>query len=334
LYSFSQPTAHREFAEDLGIDLRRATISPDGHWLAASGDRYAAVWDLSGKGAGALDDQAYKADFCFTQDGKELFASRNEGTPACFRWQLTPSTNAAASPVLSRLPLHTPKGLTTLSLVSNCVVMTSSEGSQILSPGQSKPANGRWAPTSSGINGVSPDGRWLGIRRHREGSLYIYRLPQLEEVAKLTHPIPFADFQFSPHGDEVAIGSIRAGRLMTFWNTTTWEQTRALTNFSRMLYTPDVHTLWLHNERRRAGLYDARTLEPLLLLPTGMFPLALSPDGGRLAVSVDAQRLQLWDLAVLREQLRELGLDWADQKSKKFSDSRGASSLIQGLENK
>jgi len=25
---------------------------------------------------------------------------------------------------------------------------------------------------------------------------------------------------------------------------------------------------------------------------------------------VDAQRLQVWDLAVLREQLRELGVDW------------------------
>ena len=42
-----------------------------------------------------------------------------------------------------------------------------------------------------------------------------------------------------------------------------------------------------------------------------MCPLALSPDGLRLAVSVDAQRLQVWDLAELHAHFRELGLDWA-----------------------
>ena len=48
------------------------------------------------------------------------------------------------------------------------------------------------------------------------------------------------------------------------------------------------------------------------MLPTGMLPLALSPDGRLLAVSVDAQRLQLWDLAALREEFRKIGLDWSE----------------------
>jgi hypothetical protein len=51
----------------------------------------------------------------------------------------------------------------------------------------------------------------------------------------------------------------------------------------------------------------------LLLLPTGTVPLALSPDGGHLAVSVDARRLQVWDIAEVRARLRELGLDWAER---------------------
>ena len=37
------------------------------------------------------------------------------------------------------------------------------------------------------------------------------------------------------------------------------------------------------------------------------------PDGRRIAVSVEAQRLQVWDLAGLREQFRALGLDWAER---------------------
>jgi WD40 repeat protein len=310
LYDFERPAAHHEFAEELGVRVRRAAISPDGRWLAASGDKRAGVWDLSNKGAGAIYGSAYDAEFSFTADGRELFGSRIEGAPAWFRWRLTPAINAAAPPVLTPLPLRTPKGLTSLSLFSNSLVMTTSEGSQILAPGESEPQGGHWIPTSPGINGISPDGNWLGIRRQNESSLHVYRLPELKEVARLTHPISFGDFRFSPRGDEVAIGSHRPQNLVTFWNTKTWEQKRALTNFSRLLYTSDARTLWLAEAWRKGGLYDADTLEPRLLLPLDMFPLAVSPDGQRVAVSVDAQRLQLWDLAALRKHLRELGLDW------------------------
>jgi len=311
LHAFEQPTAHREFAEDLGVRLRMASISPDGRWLAAADARRGAVWDLSAGGPGAIETNAYDTYFHFTPDSRELFGSRgNQDDAAGFRWRLTPATNPAAPPELTRLPFLTPKGFTFFDMVSNSIVMTGSKGSQILTPEEIENGSERWAPTIPGVNGISPDGRWLGIHRPFSAVLYVYRLPDLEQVAKLTHPVSFGYFQFSPQGDEVAITSSRDERLATFWNTTTWERTRTLTNFSRVLYTPDARALWLINNQRNAGLYDARTLEPLLLLPTGMLPLALSADGQRVAVSVDAQRLQLWDMAELRLRLRELGLDW------------------------
>lgn len=180
-------------------------------------------------------------------------------------------------------------------------------------PAEIEAGSQRWTPTQPGINGVSPDGRWLGIYRSFGTSLYVYRLPGMERVAKLTQATSFGDFEFSPRGDEVAICSLRTSTRVDFWNTTTWEPTRTLTNFGRLLYTPDARALWLTKDQRTAGLYDALTLEPLLLLPAGTLPLALSPDGGRVAMSVDAQRLQVWDLAALREQFRVLGLDWAER---------------------
>ena len=154
-----------------------------------------------------------------------MFGSRNtQGDVAGFRWRLGPATKPGAAPGLTRLPLRKPQGFTSLSLISNSVVMVSSKGSQVLSPEQIEVGSDRWAPTIPGINGVSPDGRWLGIYRSFSASLYVYRLPGLERVAKLTHPAGFADFQFSPMGDEVAITSSRAG--VEFWSTTTWERTR------------------------------------------------------------------------------------------------------------
>ena len=85
---------------------------------------------------------------------------------------------------------------------------------------------------------------------------------------------------------------------------------RVLTNFGRLLYTPDTRALWLTKDQRTAGLYEAHTAQPLLPLPPNTLPLALSPDGRQLAVSVDARRVQVWDLAEVRQELRKLGLDW------------------------
>ncbi len=312
LYSFEPPVAHREFTEDLGVRLRQASISPDGRWLAASGDKRAGVWDLTSQGPGALETNAYEAHFLhFAAGGRELFASRDtQDDAACFRWRLTPATAAAAPPQLSPLPLRQPPGFTSLSVYSNSVIMVSSSGAQILTPEELAAGSDRWTKTISGISDVTPDGRWLGIYRPFGTSLHVYRLPDLVEAAKLPHPASFGNFQFSPRGGEVAITSSRAGAEL--WDTTSWKRTRALTNAIRLLYAPDGRALWLTKDQRTAGLYQADTLEPLLLLPTGVLPLALSPDGRRVVVSVDAQRLQMWDLAELRRQLRALDLDWTD----------------------
>jgi WD40 repeat protein len=191
--------------------------------------------------------------------------------------------------------------------------MTGAKGSQILTPAEGEAGRDQWRPTQPGISGVSPDGRWLGIYRSFDTSLSVYRLPGMELAAELPHPASIADFQYSPRGDELAICSQRTSGLIEFWSTGTWERTRRLPGFGRLLYTPDARALWLTKDARSAGLYEARTMEPLLLLPAGMLPLALSPDAHRLTVSVDAQRLQVWDLPELRDQLRALGLDWADR---------------------
>ena len=186
-------------------------------------------------------------------------------------------------------------------------MVTGAKGSQLLAPEEVEAGKDQWSQTYPGLNGASPDGRWLGIYRPFTAALYVHRMPGLERVANLAHPAAIGDFKFSPAADEVAICS---SRMVEFWSTATWERTRTLTNFMRMLYAPDARSWWLAKDYSTAGLYDARTLEPRLLLPTGMHPLALSPDGRHLAVSVDLQRLQVWDLAEVREQLRELGLDW------------------------
>ena len=317
LHAFERPSGFRAFAEDLGVRLDQAAFSPDGRWLAASAGERMGVWDLTATAPGALEEKAFGASCFFTSDGSELFAIRaREGTPAGFRWRIMPATNGGP-PRLERLPLPRPAGFAALSLHGDSVVMTGTNGTRLFPRDEAGagPRPDGWMPTVAGLNGVSPDGRWLGVFRRASATLHVHRLPGLEPVARLTqlpHLGNISSFDFSPAGDEVALSSSRG---VEFWSTTTWQRTRALTNFTHpFLYAPDGRSLWVTiKERQGAGLYDARTLEPRLLLPAGMLPLAASPDGRHLAVSVDAQRLQLWDLAALREQFRELGLDWEER---------------------
>jgi len=307
-YRIENPTGFREFAEELGGRLRHASFSADGRWLAVSGDKRAAVWNLPSGGPPAIAKEAYDAHFFFTPDGGELFGSRSKvDEDNCFRWRITSAPDADAPPNLVRLPLRKPEGFTFLGLSSNSVVMTGVKGSQILAPEELESGKRQWARTAAGLSRVSPDGRWLGIFRPFSSSLYVYGLPGLERVAKLAHPVDVWNFEFSPHGNQIAVYSTRA---LELWSTETWQRTRSLTNFGRLLYATDARAAWLERDSRTAGLYDKQTLEPLLLLPLGMLPMAVSADGRQLAVKVDGRRLQVWDMDELRRQLRDLGLDW------------------------
>jgi WD40 repeat protein len=197
-----------------------------------------------------------------------------------------------------------PPGFTSFCLVSNTVAFTTSEGSWLDQSGsRALPAR-----TAGGLSSASPDGQWLAMYRPFGTSLYVYRLPGVERVAKLGPSASIGSVKFSPAGDEVAICSSLETEL---WRTGDWQRIRKLPNVRRLLYTSDPRVCWLTRDLRTAGLYDARTLELLLPLPAGTLPLGLSADGRYVAVSIDARRLQVWDIVEVRKQLRELGTDWA-----------------------
>ena len=306
LHAFERPSGHREFAEDLGPLLRYAAFSEDSRWLAAAGTERTGIWDLQSGGPAALATNEGPTRVCFAANG-ELFADR---FGRCFRWRLSPATNAASPPQLSPLALVSPERFTSLCVISNGVVLTSEHRSAVVGPGEMGTGPRGWQPTVWGYNGVSPDGHWLAVFRPFTPHLFVHRLPGLERVAILTNASNVARFRFSPAGDELAV-SCRSH--VEFWSTATWQRTRSLTNFNGQLYSADGQTMWLMQEIRTVGLHDSRTLELLTPLPIGTFPLAVSPDGRRLAVSVDLRRLQVWDLTEMRERFRELGLDWPRQ---------------------
>lgn len=302
LRSFERPTFLREFAEELGGGRKFAAFSSDGRWLAASGGERLALWDLNGNGPGAVVDQEGETRVSFANDNL-VFADR---PGECFRWHFVPETSGAA-PHLEPLALAKPQGFVSLCVVSNGVVLTSTHGSMLKSFDQLATTEGSRADTVDGKNGTSPDGHWLAMFRPYTPILYVHRLPDMARVATLTNEADIIRFQFSPNGEELAVGC-RDG--VEFWNTKTWRRTHRIADANTLVYSPDGKTYWLATEFHGGGLHDARTGQLLLPLPANTVPLAVSPDGRRLAASVGPGRVQLWDLELMHAKLRELGLDW------------------------
>jgi hypothetical protein len=164
-------------------------------------------------------------------------------------------------------------GFGSIAVGTNIIAVTGPKGSRISLVEDAAATASPWVATLQGINGISPDGRWLGIYASYTPLLYIYRLPEMQQVATLTNLANVSDFTFSPAGNEVAVSSRNGVEL---WNVGSWDRTRLLTNFNNLVYSPEGYTCWLSQEYRSSALYQAASLEPLLPLPAGALPL-----GGR-----------------------------------------------------
>jgi WD40 repeat protein len=244
----------------------------------------------------------------WSADGSRIGWIHGDSAGASIRWQAadgsgTPAVIATQGRVPFRF-VFTPDGKSIAVVVGgpfrHDIVMVSVDG-------KSPPRALAGSDVDELQPSVSPDGRWLAMYRSFTARLFVYGLPEIDPAATLNVSSPIHSFQFSPRNDELAVA---CRDQVEFWSTTTWQLKHVITNHNHVLYSPDGPTMWLSSDFRGACLYDTRTASPLLPLPAGTFPLALSPDGGILAVSVDGRRLQLWNLAEARAQLARLNLDW------------------------
>jgi hypothetical protein len=258
------------------------------------------VVDLENPSRMALSSSGRRSQLFFRPGLDEFFSSR-EGS--FHRWHVKPGARTSDGPSLQDVAA-TRDGFFSACLFSNQLVLTDSRGTRTTAPDDFQ-TPGEAKRTAQGRNGLSPDGRFLAVNPSFSPFLYIYRWPEVERVAKLTNQANIASFLFTPSGDELVACS---RQMLEIWNTKTWRRTRELPGFRAAFFSPDQTTWWLAKDYSSAGLYDFRTMEPRLLLPTGMMPLAVSVDGSQLAVTVDNRRLQVWNLAAVRQELAALGL--------------------------
>jgi len=317
-FAFERPALVRELNAEVLETLHGGTFSPDGRWLVATGRRSLGLWDWAAEAApltklyseptGRLTpDPGISIPF-FTHDGLDLFAYWNNGIG---HWQLRRSTNAAPPIELDPVPVAKSRRLYSSLLWSNQLVLTGQGGMEFVPLTNVAAGHGRFEAAGAGFGTASRDGQWLVLRSEWDSAFGVYGGPNLTFVRNITTGADVMTFAFAPKSDELAVAT-RAG--VEFYAAKTWRRTRLLPmlmdRYANLVFAPDGRTFWVSRDTRLSGLYDTRTLEELLPLPAGTLPLAVSPDGRNLAVSVDARRLQVWDLIELHQQFRDLGVDW------------------------
>lgn len=164
----------------------------------------------------------------------------------------------------------------------------------------------------------SPDGRWIVTVPYDFSPLPIVvwdaatgeKLREIDSTEK-------GRAAFSPDARWLLVGTAREFQV---WNTESWERVRtierqdAVYTAGAMCFAPDSTIAALCVSRRTVLLFDVATGVELARLP---FPAPetidwpqFSADGQRLVVTTGSGSLHVCDLARVRQQLAQIGLDW------------------------
>lgn len=315
LYELVGSTGCRDLPGDLGATVRSAAFSPDGRWLAVGGLIRVGLWDLHGARLPAVVELAEHASPFFSPDSSELLAYNIQGLS---RWRL--EARGGAAPGLRPLPAPKTGRIRSGEFAGSSLVLAADGGLAVY---PSLDAVERQLYILGSVHtAASRDGRWLAVDhddRVDVGTLHPWVVRHSIPVAAEIH-----HHAFTPGGRELALATATG---LIFVDTRDWKTQRAcavgLDHRARVLFQPDGRSFWLAQDARSAALYDAQALAPVFNLPSGVLPLAVSPEGERVLVSIDGSRLQLWNWNVLRGELRKLGLEWDSSLGRLSSPSVG-----------
>ena len=313
VHHFERAVPYRELRGDPGSGVNRGVISADGRWLAAAGTDGLGLWDLTRDAPARTTNRLFNPPTpLFSPDSSELLFFWRESIT---RWRITPADEPDAPPQATHLPIYNPGRLSSAGFFNQGqgLMLGIDHRAVLLPTTQITTGPGQAFPVPGAVRGkISPNGSWIAFRRDNLEIVHTPQKPQPIATAQL--PSEILAETFTPGSDELAVATRSS---LVFLDTHRWEPQRrfpvALDRNAQIIFTPDQSAFWLVHDARTAILHRTQTFEALLPLPPGIIPLAFTPDGRSLAVSVDARRVQLWDFTDVQKQLRDLGLGWQAQ---------------------
>jgi WD40 repeat protein len=163
---------------------------------------------------------------------------------------------------------------------------------------------------------LSLDGRHLAVTHESAGESLVFDMQKPTAKPLILHPHPMVDrIAISPDGRWVATASWH-NLFVKVWDARSSNLVSTLPMPARatVAFSPDGRTM-----ARTMNCYNIQILETLpekplatLEAPTSsmLSRFQFSPDGSHLAATQWDQHVQLWDLRLIRQELKSMGLDW------------------------
>ncbi len=316
---------------DSSEGLRVSEFSPEGRWLALGTNLGLRILDANSGRPMALIPMGQTQFIHFSPDGRWLYAGGMKGV---FKWALTrvPHTaahnfgNGVSSKVREDLTVGPTIDLRPSDPVQYVDGALSRDGRTLsVSHGDhidvlDAESGGRKAllgtqPVMRGIT-ASPDGRYYASCTWIDRGVPVAVWDARTGKKALDLPVKNrASAFFSRDARWLITGD---NHTVQFWSPRDWKPGPSIATDEAVVcgavsVAPVGRTLAVQTSMTRVRLYDYADLHPVALLDSGddstFQAPCFSPDGSRL-VEVRPGFLHVWDLRLLRRQLREIGLDW------------------------
>jgi WD40 repeat protein len=294
-------------------------FSPDGRLLAASTTMGIEFWDvLAGKDLGLLPTTECRSAFFRTNGELSLVGSTLSGL---YQWPVHfESTGGGAF-----FRIGAPTTLTTQAAF-RYLALDRSETRLLVSTENcvdpflielSNPTNGMRLHGHPGAEFVAldPADRWAATGTWKGTGVKVY-----DTSGRAIRDLPVkrtAVVAFTPDGNWLGTADMNEFRL---WNTGSWESAPQslpedqISEINQFAFSPDGKLLALVHGRYEIQIAKVPTCQVLatLRVPSlgAITSVRFNPSGSKLAALEWTGQLNLWDLRLLREELRRLSLDW------------------------
>ena len=322
LLSVTPSREYRTLVSDVGAgqgDYYFGAISPDGRLLAAGMGDGARLWHLaSGRQVAKLPGFTRNVFFDHVGAGWELLT---DGADGLLRWPA-----AGDGPAGQQLRLGPPRQLSPLPRAefargpkgrAQGAVYEQSKPIQLMDLERDvvRQTLGIHAK-GDGPHAVSPDGRWVASCGWHSHLVRVWNA----HTGHLAHEWNLgigASVFFTPDGRALFISR---GNEFSFWDVDTWQPTRRLrcdvTGYpGYVAFSPDGRLMALEIVPAVIHLQDVATGRTVARLedPHGDRArwIGFTPDGTQLVtLSTYGRAVHVWDLRLVRERLKPIGLDW------------------------
>jgi tetratricopeptide (TPR) repeat protein len=244
----------------------------------------------------------------FEHGGGALLTNSQQGV---FRWALRSGQNTMGHLQIGppeRLPLQGNDKMIAQSNDDRVLAIPAGNGAVVLHRGRPEQRIRLGPHTDVRYVAVSPNGQWVVTGSHSADGVKVWEAATGRLVHSWPELRPETFAHFSPDGCQLAC-------LGQLWEVGTWKPGPKIGGLPIRAFSPDGGLLAVLDLNGTIRLLDTATGDERARLedPYQDHPrwLAFTHDGTRLVTSSDdSKAVRVWDLALIRRQLRDLALDW------------------------